>query len=356
MKVLGVHIGHDSSVCVLHNGEIVHYQEEERVSRRKHASGAVSIFYDAVAKYQPEYIIITYAIGAYQIDPYDCGFLFSESKILDYEHHIWNFKSHHLAHASHAFYNSGFDESAVLVIDGAGEGWNIEGGLWRECETIFSAKYNEFAIKHKTLFQQSEDFDAQPEISFSDIDYPIKKIPYNMSLGGMFNRVGVEIFDKWHQAGKVMGLSAYGHDIPNQEPAFINGMPNEKFLENTKNKSPVDLAYRVQKDSFEPTYELIEKTIELTGHKNICMSGGYFLNCINNFKYLEAFPDINFYIEPNCHDAGTSIGCAKFMWHYLSGDMKKRKLETLYLGTQADYARDLLDGEVEIKVDTLGTF
>ena len=37
MKILSVHIGHDSSATVLENGKVVFYQVEERLSREKHS-------------------------------------------------------------------------------------------------------------------------------------------------------------------------------------------------------------------------------------------------------------------------------------------------------------------------------
>ena len=46
------------------------------------------------------------------------------------------------------------------------------------------------------------------------------------------------------------------------------------------------------------------------------MSGGYFLNCSNNFKYVEKYPDLNFFIDPIPHDAGTAIGAAIYYDRY----------------------------------------
>ena len=44
--------------------------------------------------------------------------------------------------------------------------------------------------------------------------------------------------------------------------------------------------------------------------KNILLSGGYALNCTNNAKYLDAFPDYQFFVDPVANDAGTAIGSA----------------------------------------------
>jgi predicted NodU family carbamoyl transferase len=40
------------------------------------------------------------------------------------------------------------------------------------------------------------------------------------------------------------------------------------------------------------------------------LSGGYSLNCTNNYKYLDAFPDHQFFVDPIPHDGGTGAGAA----------------------------------------------
>jgi predicted NodU family carbamoyl transferase len=40
------------------------------------------------------------------------------------------------------------------------------------------------------------------------------------------------------------------------------------------------------------------------------------LNCVNNFKYVQKFKDINFFIDPVPHDAGTAIGVALYCNDY----------------------------------------
>ena len=103
-------------------------------------------------------------------------------------------------------------------------------------------------------------------------------------------------FKDANDAGKLMGLSSYAHDA---------------------NKYPLDyekvkIAKEVQEKTFYDTCKLIEKAKS----KNIIMSGGYFLNCSNNFKYVEKYPHLNFFIDPIPHDAGTAIGAAIYYDRY----------------------------------------
>ncbi len=75
-----------------------------------------------------------------------------------------------------------------------------------------------------------------------------------------------------------------------------------------------DLAYKIQKDTENAMIKLIQKAHDLTGEKNIVISGGYGLNCVSNYQYLKHFPDLNIYVEPISHDGGTSIGAVRKVW------------------------------------------
>ena len=46
------------------------------------------------------------------------------------------------------------------------------------------------------------------------------------------------------------------------------------------------------------------------GAYSIVLSGGYALNCVNNYAYVSKFHTKNFFIDPVAHDGGTSIGAA----------------------------------------------
>lgn len=327
MIIFGICISHDASICVVEDGEIVFYCEEERLSHQKNHSYDVSrSFLKAIERYQPDHVVFTYARPEKldvdeMLKPYH--------HLIKKDFQVWNMHNHHDAHAYIAYLNSGFDECGVLVIDGAGDSYEIDNEIWRECETIYSVKpYNQYEVLHKNLFLGSDD----------------------ISFGKIFNKVGRYLFYKGLQAGKVMGLSAYGSDDPNDPKAFVDGRPSQHFLDSMPNMKNENIAYRVQHDSFEPTCDLISQTIEMSGSRNICLVGGYFLNCVNNYKYIKRFPGIKFYVEPNSSDAGTSIGVARWLWHHLTGDKTKRPLDTLYLGTDANYDRDLLNGEKEYAV------
>ena len=83
--------------------------------------------------------------------------------------------------------------------------------------------------------------------------------------------------------------------------------------------------------------KLIQKAHELTGEKNIVISGGYGLNCVSNYQYLKHFPNLNIYVEPISHDGGTSIGAAKKIWAQEEQITSPRpQVTSIYYGPQYD--------------------
>ena len=97
------------------------------------------------------------------------------------------------------------------------------------------------------------------------------------------------------KAGEAMGLSSYGKNY---------------------GKRDEDLCKQVQEATEKYTIELIEKALTYSDTRNIVLSGGYFLNCVNNYKYTQYFKNINFFIDPCPHDGGTALGAAVWYDYY----------------------------------------
>jgi predicted NodU family carbamoyl transferase len=96
-------------------------------------------------------------------------------------------------------------------------------------------------------------------------------------------------------AGKVMGMASYG---------------NVNF--NVFNQYSV--AQQCEEESFMDACKIIQNAIGRNPNcKNIVLSGGYSLNCTNNYKYLSEFPDHQFFVDPIPHDGGTALGAALWL-------------------------------------------
>jgi carbamoyltransferase len=101
-----------------------------------------------------------------------------------------------------------------------------------------------------------------------------------------------------------------------------------------------NLAWRVQHDTQNAVASLVQEAITRTNQKNIVFSGGYGMNCVTNYFLKQEFPEVNFWFDPICNDAGTPIGLAKKHWHEETQDTTIRPLTSLYFGKQRDIYQD----------------
>lgn len=277
MNILGVNVSNNGSICILKDGEVDFYLESERLSRKK-ADSEIKMLLEYV-KCNIDVVALTDAhwvtadkkmISAKDISALQR--LFPDAKRLDFR------DMHHLTHAACGFYNSGFDEAAVIVVDSNGS--KVNGMM--EIETIIHAKTGRrfhWKTKHKKYY--------------SNEDY---------GIGKLFEQVSLHCGFGGDDAGKVMGLAAYGQNMI--DPYNLTDQtPNE------------DAAFTVQTMWEQRSEELVNLAVSKTNCKNIVLVGGCFLNCVVNYKLVKEFPDLNIYAEPIAHDGGTSIGAA-YLVHY----------------------------------------
>ncbi|MGW0394783.1 carbamoyltransferase N-terminal domain-containing protein [Streptomyces sp. NPDC003042] len=123
------------SACLVIDGKVVAFAEEERFSRRKHhkdsRSCAVAAAYclseAGITLADVDEIAIAFN-PAWPTPSNICTDAELIAELLDpalFGHHRprqVTVVEHHLAHAASAFHPSGFDEAAVLVVDGSGDG------------------------------------------------------------------------------------------------------------------------------------------------------------------------------------------------------------------------------------------
>jgi len=394
--ILSISRGHNASTTLMVDDEVIFYIEEERLSRFKHDGapllGLMKAF-DYVDHIDHLVINHTHKHGP-KLDwtGEDCyhGLIRKLCrKKFHFETHFCT-TIHHKIHAACAFYNSGFETAACVVADGAGSFLNIgddnEPGY--EFETIFKASYpNKFEVvyKHlgtklplgqKEIFNNVSNEDKIDEVALSPdceqwlTEYPgITKVYEAVTKYCCFDTI---------DAGKTMGLSPYGKDNPDipdlfrsndnglswaNRDVFIPTYPSgaeinfvrykifkddvEKHNWNEWTQIQKDFAFKCQKQTEDCMIELIQKAHEKTGETNIVVSGGYGLNCVANYKYWKAFPDLNIFVEPISHDGGTSLGAAKFFYNYINRNKKPMSAQTsICCGLKYDPASymDELDG------------
>jgi len=355
MRVLGINISHDASSCLYEDGEIKFYIEDERLAWEKH--------YQYIIPIKKKYWGLQRIIDL-KIDKID-HIIFSSFRQRDIDDQLiasdiidqirscsidigqihFLKKEHHLYHAYNAFYNSKFEEAVALVIDGAGayiednvdlNNDNKLEKVYREIESIYRFKKDG---QREILYKHYSNHQFQYGVRHMEVTYePHEVVKSNIvSCGRMFSAASKKVgLNEGYGAGTFMAMAPYAKDVTPiewvkdgilTEQAQISLNPDIKIsLWEDKTK----LAHRVQEATKEITIHRIQKAIDKSGCKNIVMSGGYFLNCVNNYEYLKAFPDVNFYIDPMAHDGGTSLGAVYFLCEALK--LPINPIKDLYLG------------------------
>ena len=288
---------------------------------------------------------------------------------------IFESDQHHVHHAicGHTF--SDFDKASSLVMD-AGGSFSLEDykDISEFMESNNSSKFRRFGVKEVESIYYFGDNEMRSVYKHHDIHYLTipatsvyreevllkkdqKTFSHTLSAGVLFNIITGDQFlglGCGSDAGKTMGLSSYYQDeFPEelQEDWFyeLDGLMLSDYklldkLESLNSKYdfkvrddnmyyPSMLAKKLQIETEKLTIFLIKKVLEMTPTKNIILSGGYFMNCVNNFKYRKYFSDdIKFFIDPIPYEAGTCFGCAAQVWMGFTG--KKVKVpDNLYLGS-----------------------
>jgi len=302
---------------------------------------------------------------------------FDHRQVIDLSH------VHHKLHAACAFYRSGFENATALVVDGAGTfiPMNINAGPFSEeymtweCESIFNCKY---PSDFKTLYKHQGANGPFPGANVKYIpseregEEGYHELVLDDSAGIVKAYEAVTQYCGFQpiEAGKTMGLAPYGKPNPKIPSIYTDGnggdwitsdrnviiptYPNAALVnegkyaylntdENIYNskvdlttlENRRDMAYAVQAGSQEQVLHLIFKAVEMTGNKNVVLSGGYALNCVANYWYLDKLNEagIQLYVEPVSNDAGTAIGAAMMIYHQTTKDAKVR-----------DYAETIYDG------------
>lgn len=378
MKVLAVNPGHNGSVALVEDGKILYYIEEERLSRSKYDGNPFVASLPALQNHKVDILVLGgTSSGSYPQLTWTGENLFhgfarkfnKDIKVIDMSNY------HHLGHAAGSFYNSGFDEAISIVVDGCGSVKASRKGTEQyaghEVESAYVFKY---PAKHELVYSSIAINDPNQKPFKSDDFNADNAVPITKAYEAVTDFLG------WHfiEAGKTMGLAPYGEEDPDmpqlfdestgrcsrdlvapmypggavirtdteQGKYFIKGNPRSKDWHNDKkkvNKIAKNLAWQIQQTSQKLVGDLIERLVKETGIKNVCISGGYGLNCMANYYYKKRFPNINIYNDPVSHDGGTTIGLAKLISYKETRSKEKHPLETLYLGLEESVDYSALD-------------
>ncbi len=230
------------------------------------------------------------------------------------------FPEHHLSHAAAAFYPSPFEEAAILTIDSVGEwatttickgsGKNIEirkqlnfphsiGLLYSAFTYYLGFKVNSGEYKLMGLAPYGDPTSTQT-IEF------VSKI--KNKLVTIFEDGSVFLDQKYFSYA--VGLRMVKDDAFKQIFGFARREPEDDLQQQHCN-----LALAIQQVTEEIVLKLAKHAKELTGCKNICLSGGVALNCVANGKLQNEKLFDGIFIQPASGDAGGAVGAALAAHH-----------------------------------------
>jgi carbamoyltransferase len=357
---------HDSSACIVRDGELLFAVAEERLSRLKHDARFPVRAVEACLRHagiradqveevcfgwqRPRHVFFSdlkgFLLGKHPISYLNA--LNSTRQFVSmwhqgggakrFHYHFgptrarFRFVDHHFAHAISAYAYSGFSEAAIVVVDGR--------GAWEATSLWFG---HDGRIDH------------------------LQTIPWPNSLGLFYAQFTAYLgfqpnSDEW----KVMGLAPYGQ--PRVDLQKFIRLNHESYWVNTplllgRNSSGVagieailgprrvpegeleprfkDIAFAVQDECERVMLALAGRAVRLTGCRNLCLAGGVALNSKANGKILASGFVDRVFIQPAAGDDGVALGAA--LAPYLETDRRlpMTHMRHAYLGPE------YTDAEVE---------
>ena len=237
---------------------------------------------------------------------------------------------HHLSHAASTYYFSGFEEAAILTVDGVGDWATTTYGLGKG--------------SHIERFEQ--------------VDFPD-------SLGFFYSAItGYLGFEVNEGEYKVMGLAPYGKplytekirdliDVTSEGQYRLNmkyfGFLTEDLMFTQELSSALGQPPRVPESELTQFHMDVAKSAQVVleeillekvrylhskvPSENLCMAGGVSLNVVANSRCLREGPFKRLFVQPAAGDAGGSIGASAVAHVRLTGESPQRKmLQHVYLG------------------------
>jgi carbamoyltransferase len=309
--VLGISggLGHDAAACLMRDGRVLAMGEEERFTRQRHA-------HDALPEQAIRFCLSYSGLSAADIDTIAFGWnpalqprygglrAFGErvlqvDELRGARRAAVEWVDHHRAHAASAFYGSGFEGAAVLVIDGQGETASTSWGVGRG----------------RALSLQ-------------------RQLPIGASLGHFYRAAARYAGFPDFAEGKFMGLAAYGHALDIESPivltadgchlSFFAGHANVDgiefaelcdatgrwFARHAGAAGPADIAATALHFLSEAILHLAGLAVSACGERRLAMAGGVALNCTANGRILRSGLVDELYVAPAANDAGTALGAA----------------------------------------------
>ena len=359
MITLGVNYSqmHDSSACIVRDRELLFAVAEERISRVKHDARFPELAIRACldfAKVRAEEIdevclgwqpigrlyrhdLSLYATGRWPLTY--LNFLNSTRYFASMSHQKsganaftrlfgptkarFRFVDHHLAHAISTYSYSGFDDAAVVVMDGRGASeatsiWHGSGGRLRHVQTInWPNSIGLFYAQFTGFLGFTPNADEWKVMGLAPYGQP--GVDLSMFLEANANPYQVHI-------DRLMGDG----DGPYANFPLSLGKPREP--ESEISELHKNIAHAAQDLCEQAMFSVVRMALQKTGSKNLCLAGGVALNSKANGKIAASGLIEELFVQPAASDDGVALGAA--LAPFLDGGQRLplRAMRHAYLG------------------------
>jgi carbamoyltransferase len=379
MKILGLnYIFHDSSTCLIIDGELAFAVEEERLSRRKHTQSfphlsiAQALEQTATRLDDIDHIAVSIAPGKSEDLKLSYAAALGDEKalFLEYEferlrkrhldfwewyHAVWpggkgpkvHFVDHHLAHAAGTYFVSPWDKAALLSIDGWGEWSTTWAGLAegnkveRFTESFFPNSLGVFYSVATQFCGFLPNYDEGKTMGLAPCGNPDRHREVVDSMVRITDDLEVVIDPEWF-------------DFPSLKKRLFGQKFIDHFGAPRRSGEPIndrfcDVAAAFQAVLEDRVLDMARGLAKRTGCDRLVHSGGVALNSVANGKILEAGIFKEIFMMPGAGDNGTSIGAAAYVHSAKLGETKRVLHASPYLGRQYSDA-DIEDVLAQAKI------